>query len=64
LYSSFSLTNVMGEAVVSFTFPAPFTFGSTLITYFTEAQGTEEGNYQPSSLSLACFAEVKMAFFA
>jgi hypothetical protein len=51
------------EAVIVFAFPAPFTFGSTLITYFTEAQGTKEGNYH-QVFSLAHSAEVKITCFA
>jgi hypothetical protein len=53
----------MGEAVVALAFPAPFTFGSTLVTYFTEAQGTKEGNYH-QAFSITRSAEVKMTYFA
>jgi hypothetical protein len=53
----------MWEAVVAFAFPARFTFGSTLITYFTEAQGTKEGNYH-QAFSIARFAEIRMTYFA
>jgi hypothetical protein len=53
----------MGEAVIALAFPAHFTFGSTLITYFTEAQGTKEGNYH-QAFSLTCSAEVKIIYFA
>jgi hypothetical protein len=53
----------MGEAVVAQAFPTCLTFGSTLITYFTKAQGTKEENYH-QAFSLTQSAEVKITYFA